>query len=313
MRILGGRSKAPANNANSTDLPGRKDVVQGFLSRHPLSENANSIAVVLEPAIYWTDTTLLLLQLGFASASEMLLNDPTSGLLFNMLNRNFEVVEGALVAFLSECGPTSELSSRAAIEFAGSLMYILRGDRRVRLVAYLYDYITGVRLQVKRWRDTIAKLPVAAREDHHSAVALREQANEALSGIVDQIRVSFGVSAQVEIWPSVAGRFEAIAAAGHYRTVYARLSSQTHSDAEETLRYFVGVMSGSEELMNKMGIETVEYTRMMLLFAVSDFLKVSILFASIHDWSECVEKLRSALLELDACLLEVSSKVGGLH
>jgi Family of unknown function (DUF5677) len=305
-------SKAPANAASTKDLPPRKDVVQGFLDRHSLSKNANSIAIVLEPAIYWTDATLLLLQLGFASASQEALNDPTSGLLFNMLNRNFEVVEGAVVAFLSECGPTAELSSRAAIEFAASLMYILRGDRRLRLMAYFDDYITGVRLQVKRWRDTIVKLPVAHREDHTKAVAQREQANEALGGMVEQMRESFGVSAQREVWPSVAGRFEAIGASDHYRTVYARLSSQTHSDAEETLRYFVGVTSGSEELMNKMGVETIELTRMMLLFAVSDFVKASILFACVHDWSEYIAKLRAALLELDACLLEVSPKIGGL-
>jgi hypothetical protein len=94
--------------------------------------------------------------------------------------------------------------------------------------------------------------------------------------------------------------------------VYARLSSQTHSDAEETLRYFVGVLSG-EELMTQMEIETVEYTRMMLLFAVSDFVKASTLFASIYNWSECTANLHGALVELDVCLVEVSSKVGGIQ
>jgi len=304
-------SKRPAKNATSKDLPTRRELVQAFLRRHSLSESVSPIAV--EPAIYWTDATLLLLQFGFGGASETLIDDPTSGLLFNMLNRNFEAVEGAIVAFLSECGPTSELSSRAAIEFAASIMFILRGDRRLRLLAYLDDYISAVRLQVRRWRDTIAKLPVAAQLDHTRAATQREQANEVLSGIVEQIRINFGVGSQQEVWPSVAGRFEAIGAADHYRTVYARLSSQTHSDAEETLRYFVGVISGSEELMNNIGIETVEFTRMMLFFAVSDFAKASIAFASVYDWSEIVPRLREALPELDARLREVSLNIGGLQ
>ena len=38
--------------------------------------------------------------------------------------------------------------------------------------------------------------------------------------------------------------------------------------------------------MNNMGIETVEFTRMMLFFAVSDFVKASIAFASVYDWSK---------------------------
>jgi hypothetical protein len=304
-------SKVPAKNTTSKDLPTRKEVVKAFLIRHSMSESASPIAVTLEPAIYWTDATLLSVQFGFRGASETLVDDPTSGLLFNMLNRNFEAVEGAVVAFLSECGPTSELSSRAAIELAASIMFILQGNRRLRLLAYLDDYIKGVRIQVRRWRDTIPKLRGDAQPDHSRAISQREQANEVLSRIVEQIRLNFGVGTQQEVWPSVAGRFEAVGAADHYRTVYARLSSQTHSDAEETLRYFVGAISGSAELMDNMGIETVEFTRMMLFFAVSDFVKASIAFASIYNWSKIVATLRGALPELDACLLKGSLNVGG--
>lgn len=64
--------------------------------------------------------------------------------------------------------------------------------------------------------------------------------------------------------------------------------------------------------MTKMALETIEYTRMMLLFAVSDFIKASMLFASIDNWSDCIARLRGALDELDAELFEVSSKIGGI-
>jgi hypothetical protein len=90
-------SKEPATNATSKDLPTRKELVQAFLRRHSLSESVSPIAV--EPAIYWADATLLLLQFGFGGTSETLINDPTSGLFFNMLNRNFEAVEGNLSRF----------------------------------------------------------------------------------------------------------------------------------------------------------------------------------------------------------------------
>lgn len=90
-------SKEPATNATSKDLPTRKELVQAFLRRHSLSESVSPIAV--EPAIYWADATLLLLQFGFGGTSETLINDPTSGLFFNMLNRNFEAVEVNLSRF----------------------------------------------------------------------------------------------------------------------------------------------------------------------------------------------------------------------
>lgn len=271
------------NSPDVVDIENRERIVHGFLKGHSLDQNVRPIAVVIEPAIYWANATLRLVQLGFANANEVVLNDPTAGLLLNLLNRNFEAVDGAIVAFLSECGPTSEISSRAAIELSASVMYILEGDRRVRLLAYFDDYIAEGRRQVKQWREIIVDVPVTARPEHYRAVALREQAIEAFSLIVEQIRVNFDVDAHREVWPNIAGRFRAIGAVDHYRTVYARLSSQTHSDAEETLRYFGGVMSGSEELMEKMGIETVEYTRMMLLFAVSDFVKASALFTIVNE------------------------------
>jgi hypothetical protein len=306
-------SKSSTENETEKDLPKRKDLVQQFLKRHSLSETVGPIAILIEPAIYWVDATLLLLQLGYGSASSIHIDDPASGLLFNMLNRNFETVEGAIVSFLSGCGPTSELSSRAAIEFAVSITFILRGDRRLRLLAYLDHYISGVHLQIKHWRHAVAKLSIAAQQDHSRAIIQKEQANEALSGIVEQIRMSFGVGAQHEVWPNVAGRFEAVGASSRYRTVYARLSSQTHSDAEETLRYFVGVISGSQELMRQIGTETVEFTRMMLFFAVSDFVKASMTFASTYNWFNRVVRLSEALLELDKCLEEVTANIGGVQ
>jgi hypothetical protein len=303
-------SKASANPAAKMDLPRRNDAVKGFLERHSLKEDVYPIAALIEPAIYWSAATLLLLQTGFAGASQTLLNDPTSGLLLNMLNRNFEAVDGAVTAFLIDCGPTSELSSRAAIELSVSILYILMGDRRVRLLAYFDAYISGVRAQIKRWRDTITKLPAEALEAHNSSTSQREQANEMLAELVGQIRAQFGVDQRLG-WPNVSDRFEAIGWAAHYRTVYARLSSQTHSDAEDTLRYFAGVTSGSQALIDEMGMETVHFTMIMILFAVSDFVKASIVFAAIHDWSECVATLYAATSELDTCLLEISTKIGG--
>jgi len=291
-------------------LPSRSAVVAGFLERHTLTPN--DIVPRVEPAVYWTDVTLLLLQSSFASANAALLNDPTSGLLLNMLNRNFEAVDGAVLAFVTGCGPTSELSSRASIEFSASIAYILLGDRRRRLLSYFKDYIGQAQLQARKWREAIPNLPPAVHAEHDKGVALRQEGNDALAWVVERIRETFGIGAQdsIEAWPKVAGRFEAIGSSDHYRTVYARLSSQTHSDAEETLRYFVGKISGNETLFNQMAIETVEFTRMMLLFAVADFIRATILFASVAAWSETVTTLRMAQDEIDGCLVEVSSKIG---
>jgi len=70
----------------------------------------------------------------------------------------------------------------------------------------------------------------------------------------------------------VADRFESIGKGVAYRTVYARLSSQTHADAEDTLNYILFKCIGDDAALLKMSKETVAFSEFLIAYAVYFYL-----------------------------------------
>jgi len=75
-----------------------------------------------------------------------------------------------------------------------------------------------------------------------------------------------------EPWPKLVDRFEQIGEAVAYRTAYARLSSQTHADAEDTLNYIFFSVNGNEEKLFQMAQETVAFTQYLIAYSTFFYL-----------------------------------------
>jgi len=73
-------------------------------------------------------------------------------------------------------------------------------------------------------------------------------------------------------WPNIADRFESIGESVSYRTTYARLSSQTHADAEDTINYIVFQCIGDEELSGQMGKETIAFSEYLIAYGIYFYL-----------------------------------------
>ena len=82
-------------------------------------------------------------------------------------------------------------------------------------------------------------------------------------------------------------RFKATDHTDSYWTIYHRLSAATHGNAEETIRWLLGMYplldSGDDRLLTKVGIETVNYTAMMLRFAVRFYIESTVHKMCIRD------------------------------
>ena len=164
-------------------------------------------------------------------------DDPAVALLLNMLDRNFEHAEASIVAFVSGCTASAEVVARAAVESSVNIIYILSGDRPSRLLAYFHHYLDGVDRQVKNWQRQAAGLHPDDASIHQAGIDQRLVANNDLRRFV--VEAFEGV--RKEPWPkSIEERFLQIDEGLSYRTFYARMSSEVHADAEETLRHFWG-------------------------------------------------------------------------
>lgn len=243
----------------------------------------------------------------YGSLSDSALSDPAVGVLLHMLHRNFEHAEAAIVAFVSGCAASAEVISRAAVESSVNIRYILAGDRAGRLRAYFEHHLSDVDNQVQKWKADAVGLGGADAAVHTAAAERRSKANACMRKFADQF---MGITPH-ERWPrTVAERFKAIGETLSYRTFYARMGSETHADAEETLRYLLGYMQPDPAVFEAMALETIWMTRLHIHYAISAFLRASLGYAEAYSMSSAAQHLKTQLRSVEKELRSISKHVG---
>ncbi len=87
------------------------------------------------------------------------------------------------------------------------------------------------------------------------------------------------------------------------------MSGEVHADAEETLRYLIGKL-GSEEQFEAIALETVWTTRMYVHYAVSWFVRASIMYALRYEMGAAADLLKPEFAAVEAELVEISKHIG---
>jgi len=220
-------------------------LVRDFIQEHNLVTNQ----FVKNEAIgmYWTRRTNISINQALSTKSIELNSslELTWGILLNMLDRIFEYTEGAIAAFAAGAPASSEVISRTAVEASVNLQYILRKDQTERLSQYFYSYLKKEQKEIRDWIKSIESLPPKEATIHRDAALKKKSVIDHLKNFLDQSGLPIINS---PYWPNVAERFRDLGLQTSYRTVYAALSSQTHSDAEDTLNYFLVKSIDDQEL-----------------------------------------------------------------
>jgi hypothetical protein len=153
------------------EIPGTQDLLTDFSRRRHLE-----LTDVVEReyvAIRATVAANLCVNAGYAGLDEAGLADPAVGMLLNMLHRNFEIVEGAIVGFVTECGQAAQVAARAGVELSISIAYIAAGTPKDRLRAYFEHYFQANERQLKTWSTETADLAEQARHMHDRGIEKR--------------------------------------------------------------------------------------------------------------------------------------------
>ena len=276
------------------------DHLGAFVRRHNL--RASPAVDAENSAIYWLSEANILVNQGYGRCTDGTFEaEPAIGLLLNLLHRAFEHMDAALVAFCTNSGASSEALARVATELSVSVRYILLGQRESRLLAFLQQYANEEDRRLRNWTEAANELQEQLeKEQHLAAIAHRGSGIKVIHEIVSMLRHEFGqrVTLVDERWPSVYSRFEAVGDAPGYRTVYSRMSSQIHSDAEETIRHLMAKTSNDEKLMETMGYETIMFSRFMLFFALKYFLEASAQYAKTYAMADIFENLNRGQREI---------------
>ncbi len=248
----------------------------------------------------------ILVNEAYSRLDDAALADPTIGLMLNLLHRNVEHAEASVVAFVTGCASSAEIVARASVESSVNIAYILAGDRSARLFGYFDHYLENLDAQVEKWRREVGKLDRPEAKIHELAIDTRRKATATIRGVVDSLGI-----VNAERWPpQIAQRFDAIGAGISHRTFYARMSSEVHADAEETLRYFVGNVADDGSFLEAMASESVWTSRYYVYYAASWFMRASLAYARSYSLPAVATPLETALATIERKLIEISVHIG---
>jgi hypothetical protein len=248
------------------------DAVADFLSYHTIDVDEWPWGRVLLSALLNGKEAALQM---IADAPASVLNtEPAFGVLCHLTERAYEHVAGSIACYATRNAATAEVAARAAVELTISVRFLVSGDRNSRVLAWLRDYIRTDEKQINQWEQAIANSSERERQQSIPRIATRRKLQEFKKSWLDSAEREFGTFGPVnlnELWPRIIERFEQAGEAAAYRTVYARLSSQTHADAEDTLSLIFFQTQGQEGLL-QMAEETVAFTQYLMGYSAFFYL-----------------------------------------
>jgi Family of unknown function (DUF5677) len=260
---------------------------------------------------FWEQTASCL-QEAFALLLHALSSVPTSGdtgfylrIAENTVGRLYDV-SASMVSCLA-CGTTGGVESlaRVVIEGAWSTRFIMGGDYKKRMFAYLLQYTREHPRKLDEWR----KIIECTRPDDEytlAAIAGRKMYIEDMHDFIDKIRAEVGQASIDDLlkhWTkSLYSRCESLGNQEEYYAYYHRLSADIHHNAEHTIQYLHGYFAeaemGRKNMLSTMSSEAVHYSAMMAALAVDEAIVAAIAacetFGADYDQA-VIEGLRGRL------------------
>lgn len=161
------------------------------------------------------------------------------------------------------------------MEAAANIRYILHTDRNSRFLSWLRAYVEHDEKQILQWNRVSDAMDATEKTEHDVRISARRRALEFRKDFLDSAEREFATISTIDStlrFPNVADRFSQIDESAAYRTAYARLSSQTHVDAEDTINYVFFKMRGDEKALEHMSLETIAFSEYMVLFGTRFYL-----------------------------------------
>jgi hypothetical protein len=280
------------------DFTKRHDILLTDLVRHEI------------PAIYWTVHTKNVVDSALNSRAEALIAEPTWGLLRVMLDRTFEHAEASIIAFITGSPASAVVIARTVMESAINVMCIFEGDRIERLFQYFSHYINHERKELERWKNILIKMDEKEAVIHRQHINKKKQVLDKLDEFVSNAKNQIGIKNNCGKWhDTIADRFRLLGFETSYRTVYAAMSSQTHNDAEDLLNYFIFVSSGNKELLERGGIEAVNFSRLLMYEGVRYYLEALHRYVICFDLDDAKPILIKGKYAVDDILYKIALEI----
>jgi hypothetical protein len=213
------------------------------------------------------------------SLSDLSVNSDTAFYLLiaeNTIGRLYDVSASMISCLASGATGGVESLARVVIEGAWTTRYMMDGDYKKRMFAYLFQYLREHPRKLDEWQQIVE----STRPDDEFTLAMiagRKAYIEEVYHFIDGIRTEAGhasVGDLLKHWTkSLFARCESLGNQEKYYTHYHRLSADSHHNAEQTIQYLHGYFAeamGIKGCLSKMASESIHYSAMMAALAVGE-------------------------------------------
>jgi hypothetical protein len=230
------------------------------------------------------------------------------------VHRGIDHADAGFIAVAAGAAPTAEVISRAVLEVALNLLYIMRGNRNESLYDYLVSYVEQERKELDRWLSLTRSMGAEESLVHLQEIEKKRRALDKYGEVIESFATEAGITRVPGRWPKISERFAQLGDDLGYRVLYAAMSSQAHNDAEDLLNSLalgtrglpVEAIERSEERLER---ERLFFARFLLYRGVEYLLKAIARFAQCYaletllsmadGFQEQMVVLASALIQKD--------------
>lgn len=235
--------------------------------------------------------------------------DPIDGLLITQANRLFNVASGMISLLVLGHARQAEILSRTTMESALTLTYLSRGDSAKKFIQFFESYLAKEREQNRKWQKNLATYPDLWQRDHGERIKNKNEHIDAMEKWLELFASEIGVPfPSGKGFPNFLNICTELGKSIEYRTVYAAMCSQAHHDAEDTLNdLMVGTSSNEAEFINKLEIETENFSIFLVLHGARYFVECTGVLGSRYDFLPVIEQSEKSYSFLSDYLKNVCS------
>jgi hypothetical protein len=205
-----------------------------------------------------------------ALATELGENIPTRpswAILWTLAKRCTEHAQAIVALWATGFPAQAEVASRSVFEHATTVLYILLDKTEEALGAYFQSFVSRegrFLLDLKGTQSTELRSALQARE------GARKHRETAVGDLLREMHLDPSLTRK---WPSLLDRCRAIGLEEEYRLFYSQMSAQGHADPEDVLNEMM-VSAHAPQLLEKLAVETVEFSWTMSVHAIRSYLRM---------------------------------------
>jgi hypothetical protein len=209
-------------------------------------------------------------------------------ILWTLAKRCAEHAQAIVALWATGFPAQTEVASRSVFEHATTVLYILLDETEEALGAYFQSFLS-------REGKFLSDLTGTKSTELLSVLQVREGVRKQRETAVRDLLREMGLDPTLtRKWPSLFDRCRAVGLEEEYRLFYSQMSAQGHADPEDVLNEMI-VSAHAPQSLEKLAVETVEFSWTMSVHAIRSYLRmVALLLGGLSSGARVEVVLRLA-------------------